>query len=60
MEREGPIARYKEQLIAKGFFTEEEAEALRKEAKQEIEDSVEFAKNSPEPGLETLMEDIYA
>lgn len=55
-----PIARYKEQLIAKGFFTEEEAEALRKEAKQEIEDSVEFAKNSPEPGLETLMEDIYA
>ncbi|MEN0645166.1 thiamine pyrophosphate-dependent dehydrogenase E1 component subunit alpha [Alkalicoccobacillus gibsonii] len=55
-----PIARYKEQLIAKGFFAEEEAEALRKEAKQEIEDSVEFAKNSPEPGLETLMEDIYA
>lgn len=55
-----PIARYKEQLIAKGFFSEEEAESLRKEAKQEIEDSVEFAKNSPEPGLETLMEDIYA
>lgn len=55
-----PIARYKEQLIAQGLFTEEEAEVIRNEAKKEIEDSVEFAKNSPEPGLETLMEDIYA
>lgn len=55
-----PIARYKEQLIAQGLFTEEEAEVIRNEAKTEIEDSVEFAKNSPEPGLETLMEDIYA
>lgn len=55
-----PIARYKEQLIAQGLFTEEEAEVIRNEAKTEIENSVEFAKNSPEPGLETLMEDIYA
>ncbi|MFK3939943.1 thiamine pyrophosphate-dependent dehydrogenase E1 component subunit alpha [Alkalihalobacillus sp. NPDC078783] len=55
-----PIARYKEQLIAQGLFTEEEAEFIRNEAKKEIEDSVEFAKKSPEPGLETLMEDIYA
>ncbi|WP_204668104.1 thiamine pyrophosphate-dependent dehydrogenase E1 component subunit alpha [Gracilibacillus alcaliphilus] len=55
-----PIARLKEQLIAEGILTEAKARQLRDEAKREIEDSVEYAKNSPEPSLDTLMEDIYA
>jgi TPP-dependent pyruvate/acetoin dehydrogenase alpha subunit len=33
---------------------------LQEEAKQEIEASVEFAKNSKEPSIDTLLEDVYA
>ncbi|WP_209123989.1 pyruvate dehydrogenase (acetyl-transferring) E1 component subunit alpha [Alkalihalobacillus sp. BA299] len=55
-----PIARLRDVMIDASIFTEEDAERLREEAKKEVEDSVEFAKNSPEPSLDTLMEDIYA
>ncbi|TSB47249.1 pyruvate dehydrogenase (acetyl-transferring) E1 component subunit alpha [Alkalicoccobacillus porphyridii] len=55
-----PIARFREYLQSQDLITEDEAEQIRQEAQQEIEGSVEFAKNSPEPTLETLMEDIYA
>jgi pyruvate dehydrogenase E1 component alpha subunit len=55
-----PIARLKDLLIEEGIFTNDEAARLQQEAKQEIEESVEFAQNSPEPSIDTLMEDIYA
>lgn len=55
-----PIARFKDLLIEEELFTEEDAQRVREEAKLEVEGSVEFAKNSPEPGLETLLENIYA
>ncbi|MGJ7919034.1 thiamine pyrophosphate-dependent dehydrogenase E1 component subunit alpha [Neobacillus sp. LXY-4] len=55
-----PIARLANLLISEGIFTNEDADRLRQEAKKEIEESVVFAQNSPEPGLETLMEDIFA
>lgn len=55
-----PIARLKEMLIEEKVFTAETAEQLRVEAKSEIEASVVFAQNSPEPEIESLMEDIYA
>jgi pyruvate dehydrogenase E1 component alpha subunit len=54
------IKRFKDTLIEAGIFTEEEAENLRQEAKQEIEDSVEFAKEGPQPGKEELLTDVYA
>lgn len=55
-----PIARLRDVLIEKGLLTAEEADALKAEAKKEIEDSVEFAKESPMPTIDDLMEDIYA
>ncbi|WP_208590024.1 thiamine pyrophosphate-dependent dehydrogenase E1 component subunit alpha [Gracilibacillus suaedae] len=55
-----PIIRLRDQLMEEAIFTQEDAEKLREEAKKEIEASVEFAKQSPEPTLDTLMEDVYA
>ncbi|MGH2316318.1 thiamine pyrophosphate-dependent dehydrogenase E1 component subunit alpha [Planococcus sp. SE5232] len=55
-----PIKLMAEVLIEEGIFTQQEADQIKAEAKKEIEESVEFAKNSPEPTLDALMEDIYA
>jgi acetoin:2,6-dichlorophenolindophenol oxidoreductase subunit alpha len=55
-----PIARLRSVLIEEGILTEEKADQLKQEAKQAVEEAVEFAKNSPMPSLDTLMEDIYA
>ncbi|MFC3419200.1 thiamine pyrophosphate-dependent dehydrogenase E1 component subunit alpha [Salinicoccus hispanicus] len=55
-----PIKRMRDNLIEQGIFTEEDAERIKKEAVQKIEDSVEFALNSPEPDVSTLLEDVYA
>ena len=55
-----PIKLMAEVLIEEGVFTQQEADGIKAEAKKEIEESVEFAKNSPEPELDALMEDIYA
>lgn len=54
------IKRFKEVLVEANIFTEEKAETLRKEAKQEIEDTVEFAKRGPLPGKDELLTDVYA
>lgn len=54
------IKKFKEVLIAEGILTEEEAKKLQQAAKQEIEDAVVFAQNSPEPTLDSLLEDVYA
>jgi len=55
-----PIARLRDVLVQEGLLTEEEADSIKAEAKKEIEESVEFAKGSPMPTLDDLMEDIYA
>jgi len=54
------IKKFKEVLIAEGLLTEEQAKQLQQEAKQEIEEAVTFAQNSPEPTLDSLLEDVYA
>jgi len=55
-----PILRFRQKLVEMKVFTEEEAEALDEEAIREIEDAVEFAVNSPEPPIESRLEDVYA
>ncbi|BAB04495.1 acetoin dehydrogenase (TPP-dependent) alpha chain [Halalkalibacterium halodurans C-125] len=55
-----PIARLRATLVKEGIVTEEEADSIQEEAKQKIEDSVQFARNSPEPEIESLLEDVYA
>ncbi|MDN5567574.1 MAG: thiamine pyrophosphate-dependent enzyme, partial [Paracoccus sp. (in: a-proteobacteria)] len=55
-----PIENIRELLTQGNHATEEELKALDKEIKDIVNDSAEFAKNSPEPALEELWTDIYA
>ncbi|SFB00353.1 pyruvate dehydrogenase E1 component alpha subunit [Lentibacillus halodurans] len=55
-----PIKRFKNVLVEAGILTEEKAEEIRKDAKQEIENAVEFAENSPMPTEDDLLTDVYA
>lgn len=58
-EKDG-IKRLKNKILELGYATEKELEDIEAEAKQSIEEAVEFAQNSPMPPLDTLEEDVYA
>lgn len=47
-------------MLENNIATEEELVELEEKSKKQIEDAVEFAKNSPEPTLESAFEDIFA
>lgn len=55
-----PIKRCADVLIEEGIATAEELEELQKKAKNQIEESVVYAEQSPEPSIESLEEDVYA
>jgi pyruvate dehydrogenase E1 component alpha subunit len=55
-----PIARLREHLIEEGVLTEEQAEAIEKEAHQLVEEAADFAESSPEPQVEEIAEGVYA
>ena len=54
-----PLPRFRKQLLAMGA-TDQILESEEKAARRIVEEAVEFAKNSPLPGLETLYEGTYA
>lgn len=55
-----PIKRFRGYLENSKIFTANELDAMEKQAEEDIENAVEFAQNSPYPGLDTIMEDVYA
>ena len=55
-----PIERVKQAAVAGGVMTADEISALEQHIEAQIEDAVEFAKNSPDPTLDQLTTDIYA
>ena len=58
-ERE-PIAPYRKTLIMQGAFTEEELASIDESIKQELEEAVKFARESPFPEPETALTDLWA
>jgi len=58
-KRRDPINQTKERLISNGMATAEEIKAINKEVKQEIDEAVQFAMDSPLPPPEELYHDIY-
>ena len=54
------IERLRKQLISWGMLSTETDEEIRDEAARIIEDAVKFAEESPFPGPETVLQDIYA
>jgi pyruvate dehydrogenase E1 component alpha subunit len=55
-----PIKKFATYLLAEGLMTEDELTALDREIQAVIDDSVEFAENSPEPDPNELRRYIFA
>lgn len=55
-----PIPRFVARLVAAGFLEDQETEALRKQAYEQIDRAVEFAEDSPEPDVAEILEGVYA
>jgi pyruvate dehydrogenase E1 component alpha subunit len=58
--KKDPIERFKAHLLDRGVLTAAEAEQLEQDVAAKVDQASEFAKSSPEPSVEILMEDIYA
>jgi len=55
-----PIKRYRQKLINEGAATEAELDRIEKEVEKAIQDAIEYAKNSPEPSVQDIMDGVYA
>ncbi|NTW72350.1 MAG: thiamine pyrophosphate-dependent dehydrogenase E1 component subunit alpha [Eubacteriaceae bacterium] len=55
-----PIKRLRNFMIDNKMMTAEEMDKLEEQAKQNIEAAVKFASDSPEPPIESVLEDVYA
>lgn len=59
-KQKDPIARLAARLQEQGLLTEDGWKKMDEEILRAIEDAVTFAKESPFPGLETALEDVFA
>ena len=55
-----PIPAFQERLIAMKLLTPRRCEEIKAEVERDIEDAIQFAKASPEPPTESLLEGLYA
>ena len=58
--KKDPIAGFKAHLLEQGMLDEAEAERIEQDVVARVEEAIDFAKSSPDPSRDTLMEDIYA
>lgn len=58
--QQDPIERVKRAAVERGVATTAEIADLEQRVEAEIQDAIEFARNSPEPTVDQLMTDIYA
>ncbi|MCH9753725.1 MAG: pyruvate dehydrogenase (acetyl-transferring) E1 component subunit alpha [Alphaproteobacteria bacterium] len=54
-----PIVNFKDFLLKKKYFTEEQLKAIENAIRQDVIKCVEFCENSPEPDESELFSDIY-
>lgn len=54
-----PIKNYRTYLLENNITDQAELDEILKEINEELEEAVEFARNSEEPGLDTLLEDVF-
>jgi pyruvate dehydrogenase E1 component alpha subunit len=55
-----PIRRFRDLLVSEGVLTEQEVSSVEEQANRTIAEAVEFARSSPEPDVETILEGVYA
>jgi pyruvate dehydrogenase E1 component alpha subunit len=58
-QHKDPIEAFAKRCIEEGKLTEEDVEAIRKEADEIVTEAVAFADASPEPPLESLYDHLY-
>jgi pyruvate dehydrogenase E1 component alpha subunit len=54
-----PLTQVQSVLIEQGWMTEKDVEKLEAKVKAQVNDSVEFAENSPLPEIDELYKDVY-
>ena len=54
-----PIEHLREQLLAKGWITEEGIEQVQEEAKREVQSAIDAAEKAPPPEPTTLFDDVF-
>ncbi|GAA5496450.1 pyruvate dehydrogenase E1 component alpha subunit [Rubritalea squalenifaciens DSM 18772] len=54
-----PLHLWRARLLEEGVLTDEQADAIDKEAKLEAAESAKFAQSSPDPTIESIFEDVY-
>ncbi|NCN05163.1 MAG: pyruvate dehydrogenase (acetyl-transferring) E1 component subunit alpha [Spirochaetales bacterium] len=59
-KQQDPIIQLKSDMIESKLITEADFKALDDSIKKRVQESVEYAEESPEPPLHTMYEDIYA
>jgi pyruvate dehydrogenase E1 component alpha subunit len=47
-------------LLKRGLVTQEQLDQMQKDVEAQVEEAVQYADASPEPGLDTLYRDVYA
>jgi pyruvate dehydrogenase E1 component alpha subunit len=53
-----PVANFKKKLLADGIITDRDIDKFEDEIKKRIDNSVKFAEESPEPGLDKFLEEV--
>jgi pyruvate dehydrogenase E1 component alpha subunit len=59
-KKKDPVRRFRERLVTESVITDEEAGSIEDEADRTITEAVEFARSSPEPDVDTILEGVYA
>lgn len=54
-----PIKKFSLYLLKEKIFNKTELEQIEKDSKKEVEEAIEFAKNSPPPADESALEDVF-
>ena len=60
LKKRDPIPRFRTYLLDEGLATAEEVDALEAEAKQRVEEAIEFARESEDPKPEEALEKVFA
>lgn len=59
LKKKDPIDRLRQQMIAQGVFTAADADRVATEVKAEVDEAIEFARQSPYPEPQEALEDLF-
>lgn len=59
-ESTDPIKRFRERVLSAGVMSQEDFEEIHSQVKQEVNRAVDFARSSPYPDPEQVLQDVYA